>query len=732
MHRREWLLVGGLVVVALGLRLVWLGRVPPGVRFDELVNVKMADHIYAGEWPIYFQEAWGHEPLYHYFHAAGMSLLGKTVLGARITSILFGTLGVLTTYLAVRVLFGHSVAAATGLFLATSFWSLMYSRVGLRHISLTPWIGLTVYCFWRGLGAPLSTRWRGHPWFALGGVCLGVMLYTYFASRVVPVIFAFFTLYLLVFHRPMLRGRWPGLLLFFVLPALIVTPMVLYLRQHPELERRMGQVGGELFAALRAGNALPLLRAVTDTLKMFSVQGDPEWLYNISGRPVFDPLTALLFYGGVAFSFWHWRDPRRAFILLWLSIGIAPAMLSWPPGSLGHTIAAQPAAYVFPALALIAIWQWAAGQAHRWIQWGGRLAAISVTLVFVLQSGYDYFLQWPRYPEVRHEYQAPITAAARYVKDLEGSTPVCISAPYVDYWNPWSVMNFDLYSPDVAVRVCWFNASASALYPGASMLFPGGAEVLYILPDHILLPSVPEAELGPLLLDGTRSADLGYVAPNGAILDTHLWQDRRPLQERLASVASAELWASPEGPYAAGDSEQQRQRLSVPLDFGRHLSFLGYAYERAEAAAGEPWRMTTYWRVLDTSSSGSHEPLAIFVHVLDDSNAVTAGWDGLYLPPGRWRAGDIFAHVHVLTLPSELPAGPRRVELGVYSPVSQERLQILLGEQGQTAPHNRVLLRPLDIRQAARVMRTSERPVCNTTVTETSTELSLLLVDLEE
>ena len=57
----EWVWLAGILVFSLVARLVYLDRAPPGVRFDELVNVKMADHIYAGEWPIYFQEAWGHD-----------------------------------------------------------------------------------------------------------------------------------------------------------------------------------------------------------------------------------------------------------------------------------------------------------------------------------------------------------------------------------------------------------------------------------------------------------------------------------------------------------------------------------------------------------------------------------------------------------------------------------------------------------------------------------------------
>ncbi|MFL7808956.1 MAG: ArnT family glycosyltransferase [Anaerolineae bacterium] len=189
LYRKEWLVVASIGALALLLRLVALGQVPPGVRYDELVNVKMASHIYAGEWPIYFQEAWGHEPLYHYVHALGMRLLGQTVLGVRITSALSGTLGVLTAYLALRQLFGREVAALAALLLASSFWSLMYSRIGLRHISLPPWIGLAAYCFWRGLEVPASERGKIGLWFSLAGVSLGVTLYTYFASRVVTLVF---------------------------------------------------------------------------------------------------------------------------------------------------------------------------------------------------------------------------------------------------------------------------------------------------------------------------------------------------------------------------------------------------------------------------------------------------------------------------------------------------------------------------------------------------------------
>ena len=706
----EWVWLAGLLLFSLFARLVFLDRAPPGVRFDELVNVKMADHIYAGEWPIYFQEAWGHEPLYHYLHAAGMSLLGKTVLGVRFTSILFGVLGVFTAYLAFRLLFGPGVALTSATLLAVSMWSLMYSRIGLRHISLPPWIGLCVYCFWRGVQAPIEKPGKHRLWFALGGLCLGVMLYTYFASRVVPFILGAFTLYLVLIHRQMLRGRWLGLILFFGLPALILVPMVVYLRQHPELEQRLGQVGAEILNALGAGDPMPLFESIGGTLLMFSFKGDPEWLYNLSGRPVFDPLTAVAFYGGVLFSLWHWRKPKYAFVLLWLALGIAPAMLSWPPGSLGHTIAAQPAAFVFPALFLIALWR--ASTTRRWTRWGARGLAVATVLIFAAINGYDYFVRWPQSPDVQHEYQAPITAVARYLQvrdvgaDGRPPSPAAVSAPYVDYWNPWSKRNFDLFydrqravgSDHAAVR--WFNGTSSILFPANTSEENG---TLFFVPDHIRLPSALDPDLYALLDAGSSVLEAGYVDASGATFDLYLWQDRGPLGRRLLSVASAPVLTSSEGPYVAEQSERERQTSGFPLDVGHRLSLLGYTYngellsnEQAPLSkgympAGGALRIATFWQVLEVNGA----PLAIFCHILDDANSVQVGWDGLHVSTESWQPGDTFIQIHDLNIPSELSSGIYRVELGVYSPLTQQRLDIYAGPGGETAPHARLLLLPI-------------------------------------
>ncbi len=683
LRKYEWAWVCALLCLALLLRIGWTGVVPPGVRFDELVNLKMVERLYAGERPIYFHEAWGHEPLYHYLHAVTISLVGWNVLGVRLLSNLFGTLGVLTAYLVFRRLAGRRVAGLAAFLLAVSFWSLLYSRFGERHISLPPWVCLAAYSFWRGLEAPVDRPRQVIGWFALGGICVGVGLYVYFASRLVPLIFAAFVLYLALFHRSMLRGRQIGLLLFFLLPVLIVLPMALYLYRHPELESRLGQVGGEALAAVRAGNWRMLWGFVVDTLKMFSLRGDPEWLYNISGRPVFDPLTAIPFYVGLGLALWGWRRPRYAFMLIWLAVGLIPSVLSWPRGSLGHTIVAQPITFFFPALALVSAWRWADHLPRPALRHVVTALAALVAVVFAFHNVYDYLYRWPRFADVRHEYQAPITAVARYLDAHPEITVAAISAPYVDYWNPWSKMNFELYRSGTT-RVAWFNGQTCLLVPAE--------ETYFFLPDHINLPSGLSSNLNALFRAGATPLATDYPADGiGSTFDLYRWSNRALPEAWWQAVNAAPIWIGPETVYLPGESEQTRIAVTTP-DFGGRLSLVGYEYARTHVSPGETWQITTVWQVL----GGHGGPLAIFVHLLNDQNQVVAGWDGLQAAVDSWKVGDLLIHEHQLTLPADLSPGPLRVQLGVYAPDTLNRLPITVAD-GQAVPYDRLLLMPIAV-----------------------------------
>ena len=103
---------------------------------------------------------------------------------------------------------------------------------------------------------------------------------------------------------------------------------------------------------------------------------------NIPDRPVFGVVGAVLFWVGVALALGSVGSGVRnrvfkkkpgfyppadasAFLLIWWLGGIAPAVLSVPPASLGHVILAQPAFYLLAALPVGVVAGWARWPARR-------------------------------------------------------------------------------------------------------------------------------------------------------------------------------------------------------------------------------------------------------------------------------------------------------------------------------------------------------------------------------
>ncbi len=177
---------------------------------------------------------------------------------------------------------------------------------------------------------------------------------TYFAGRAVPIILAGFLGYLLIFQRSMLKRVWWRYAAAIALGALIAAPMFIEIANTPGGEKRTEVVGGPLIE-LRKGNVQPAIDTTLGTLGMFTFAGDPESLYNVPNRPVFDWITGAFFYLGVIICLIRLKRTESGFALAWLVIGIAPAFVSVPAASFSHTIAALPVVYVVAAVGIVVI-----------------------------------------------------------------------------------------------------------------------------------------------------------------------------------------------------------------------------------------------------------------------------------------------------------------------------------------------------------------------------------------
>jgi len=175
---------------------------------------------------------------------------------------------------------------------------------------------------------------------------------TYFAGRALPVVLIGFLVYLLIFNRSILSKVWLPTVAAIAIAVAAAAPMFVEISRTPGAEKRTEVVGGPLIAA-QHGNFKPAIDTMLGTLGMFTFAGDPESLYNVSDRPVFDWITGVFFYLGVLLCLVRLKRVESGFTLAWLFVGLAPAFVSLPAASFSHTIAAQPVVYIIAAFGVV-------------------------------------------------------------------------------------------------------------------------------------------------------------------------------------------------------------------------------------------------------------------------------------------------------------------------------------------------------------------------------------------
>jgi 4-amino-4-deoxy-L-arabinose transferase-like glycosyltransferase len=660
----------GVTLLAFGLRLWRLDSFPPGWRDDELINsLVISQKVLDGDWAVYYPDASGHEALYHLLNAIMLHLFGPGVFGIRWLSVILGTLAIPMTWLVGRLLFGPPVGLVAAAALALSFWSLMYSRIGLRHILVPLLTAATIYFFWRGLmtpeGEPGKNVSQRH--FLRASLFMGLGFYTYFASRGLPVILLAFCCYLWLVERRVFKRQWRGFLLMFATAALLSLPLLVTLGRQPETETRVAELAVPLIEA-RSGNPGPLWEHIRITLNMFGSDGDGEWLYNVPHRPVFGLVGTIFFWAGVATASFalmysamkklgaRTRAPAiqsldavtpkataAVLLLLWWLSGIAPAFISVPPASLGHTIMAQPAVFILAALPLRIMARWprmAASRFHTGLWAIAVLLAIMLLGSIGLRDLPTYFREWPGRGMVRFLYRADIHELAGYLNQHPELKDFGVSGLLAGPWDRLALA-IDLDESRTTAQPRWYDPRrAILLQPPLS--FTG-------------FPSIPAAYTSYLLPVSGESAVGEY---------------------RLTQV-------------------EKDPPVSEPVCFENGLCSVSAAYD------GESGRLELGWQVLrpldlPSTTLVSNPPppgvyagprLLVFGQLHDAGGNFLVGDDGLWVDPHTLQPGDWFLQQHWLPLSEAMK--PAAAVFGLYDPMTgrriltedgRDRLQITVGE----------------------------------------------------
>lgn len=674
-QRRDFVLVMAITFVAFVLRVWQLDHFPPGWRDDELINsLVISQKVLDGNLAVYYPDASGHEALYHALNAVMLGLFGANWVGIRLLSAFLATLAVPLTYRLGRELFGRWVGVVASLGLAFSFWGLMYGRFGLRHVTMPVLVTAAFYFFWRGFknkgdwrvdpSASLRARIRDARSsisnlqspitnYLVTAFFTSLGFYTYFAGRGVPLILLAFMGFVWLVQRPSFHKHWRGWLVMLAVTAVCAIPLILTLQAQPEAEGRVAELAVPLVEA-RQGNFTPLREYVAITLSMFHATGDDEWLYNIPNRPLFSPVGAIFFWGGVLLAvtdvvvaLWWWlrrrseatavnRAPPAVFLLLWWLAGIAPAFISVPPASLGHTILAQPATYILAALPIgrlakgrLEITDWRFKSLIANLQ--SPLTIILAVLLIVSIAARDlpgYFQRWPERGMVRFLYRADIQDVADTVNENPELTDFGISGLLAGPWDRLA-LQIGLHN-DSEVRPRWFNAER-ALLLSPPLSFVGFPETA--------------AAYQPLLNPVSPSATAGFYS----LAQTEAQMLAERSEERIC-FTNGLCWLT-----AVFDPTTNRLELGWQV--------------------GETLKLPEMPLISNPPPPGVYAGprLHVFAQLLDAEGSFLVGDDGLWVDPVTLQPGDTFLQQHWLTLPEGSVAA--NAVFGLYDPMTGERIR---------------------------------------------------------
>ncbi len=645
-RRVRWAAICLILLSAAAIRLIGLNRVPPGLSHDEAYNgITALQVLLEGRRSIFFDIYNGIEPLIIYWQALYLRLFGIVPLAMRLVNVTAGLLTVALTYPVAYRLFektsprrAHWLATLSAAGVALSFWAVFISRLALRAVTLPLFELPAVYCLWRGFTADRSThKTRYLLWFLAAGAAAGAAMYTYLASRFLPLLPLVFLGYLLM-RRQVRRHHWLGVLVFYAAWGVVFAPLAGYYLAHPDIFSQRANQVLTLPAAL-AGNFLPLLTSTWHTLASFGLIGPGSSRYGLAGKPIFEPIGAVFFVVGLAVTIARLRRPRQeampyALLLIWWIVLLVPDFITSESPHYLRMVGALPPTYILWALGLVTVVDWLRGRVPRL----RRLLIPAVLAYLLLVTGvtvFDYFGRWASDVEARGIYGAEFTEAVAYLDTHQLPGPAAISSAY---YRDWDRFRLDLQTGHHPPFVLWFYGPQTLLLP------PPGADMR---PTYLFLASAPPH---PRWLDYLQLDTLGRDMAAYTLKPAFPTQ----LENELDAVIGARL------------DETDALYPVVRLD--------GYEID-ALPQAGRQLPILLYWTALrDVPGSPDY---AFFVHLRDDQGRSWAQIDANGFDAVDWQPDVNVLQWLNLDLPPDLPPIAYTLQLGLEDRSTGEVLPVI-------------------------------------------------------
>ncbi|MBM4422848.1 MAG: glycosyltransferase family 39 protein [Chloroflexi bacterium] len=639
-----------ILLLAFFFRFHALNDVPPGMTHDEgSVGFFVKQIANNTGFTIDAPYGYANEPFTKYGASVMMWIAGQSDWALRAHQAFWGVVLVLVTYKWASAAFNHRVGLGGAALVAASFWPQMTSRFALNSNPAPTLFTGAVWLMWIALFRD-RLKGRAAAWIGFA-ILLACALMTYEASRGAWLALPAFLLCLAVFGPRHRLWQFAAALTFGTALAL---PHLL----NPAAWGRTDTLSGPIDSAM-SGNIEPLIHNAGEALGTLFVKGDPFVVYNIPGRPVLDPITALLFVGGAVWCVWHWRRPEGLFPILWFGASFAPAMAVGAFTMMLHAITAQAVLLVMPALIVDRLAMYFRRRERREKNertlsalralngeylWRGFATLVVATAAMTFR---DYFGVWANAVETRAAYFSNFKGIMDYLRGAEYTGSITVSSPFPGL--PHDPLNYDLRVRRGDLDARWFDAREAMVFPptdSSLLVLPANTQ-----PDPVFAERLP---LGDAVRHIVRETDVG------PFFDTVVWNPQRALNDWLADGSLT--------------------RVEPPANFGGAVELIAFKILTPAAKPGEAASTITFWRILDLAALGPRAPInyapeaQLFLHVLDSEGNFVAGSDRLHAPAWNWHAGDTFAQIHRAPLLTDLPPGHYSLQVGIYTLPDMTRL----------------------------------------------------------
>lgn len=672
-RRRELWLVILLLLLAAGLRIWDLTRLPPGFSYDELAYIRLTEAARNGDVAVYYNvgDNRGHAGMAAIINAPIRTFIGDGLLGYRIFSVWGGLVALALVYALARRLFGPTVALVALGVMAVNLRAILLARTASAEafVPLYTTLVLLMLVVAFHLRREIEYRVPATLPFAVLAFLFGLSGYLHHTTLVLGPVSALFFLHLILTKQPLSRRVWNAGIFVVVLATVIATPYLISTLREPSAsepyilyEQRPHDLSETIDAAFRAVGGLIF-------------QGDPGITQNLPNDALVGPAVAVLLILGLIEAVRHWRDPRYALLLIVLLAGILTDIWGGVEPNFSANLVALPAVYILPGIGTMVLWRIFR---VRNTQAAWRPVALILTLILVVNLvtiRSRFFDQWRNHEDITEAYHANLGYLAAYLDRTSDQAPVSLCAvrlraPEMVGLSIRQVLQLMLHREALDIRHSDCRAGLVFINAGTSMRF------IFADPkDRRLMP--PELadwlkEARPIKVDGLD---------DGMVLNLNV-------EQRIQD--SGGYWGTLSQTFFAPDDTGNSIPAMLPVALEQNLTFAGYdpTVLNEHVPGGPPIVLITYWRV----DGPLPAELGVFAHVLAYwEDPVTGTRTPLVEPwaeantldviPSELRRRDLFAQVSYIYLSENLKPGEYALVVGAYDGNVYNHLGVL--DRGQ-------------------------------------------------